>query len=66
MAKVASAGSVAPRAVNEDSVTPERVCSTAHARQELLAACRAAFVRMAGRGFTVKALAGVHWICLGV
>ena len=57
---------LAPRAVNDDFVTPERVCSTAHAQQQLLAVSRPAFVRLAGRSFTVKELADVRWSCIGV
>ena len=66
LAKVACAGSLAPRAVNDDFVTPEHVCSTAHARNKLLAVSRAAVVRLAGRSFTVKALDDVRWSCIGV
>ena len=68
LAKVACAGSLAPRAVNDDYVTPELICSTAHARKQLLAVSHAAFVRLAGRSFPVKALADVHWsmrLCFG-
>ena len=66
VAKVACIGSLTPHFVKDDYVTPERVCSTAHAYQELLAASGSAFVRNACRSFTVKALAVLRWSCTGV
>ena len=66
LAKVACIGSLTPHFVKDDYVTPERVCSTAHAYQELLAASGSAFVRNACRSFTVKALAVLRWSCTGV
>ena len=66
LAKAACIGSLTPHFVKDDYVTPERVCSTAHAYQELLAASGSAFVRNACRSFTVKALAVLRWSCTGV
>ena len=72
LATVARTGSLTPHFVKDDYVTPERICSTAHAYQELLAASGSAFVQNACRSFTVKALAAaaleLHWstrLCLG-